>query len=470
MKKHLSIITICIALLTISCSDQLERVPVDALVEETAYVTVGDLQRGLSGSLGQYNFNLLVAFNSIFTDNAKLGQDNGGQELNTLNQILTSEIGDRGLWNSRYGVINDFNRLLVAAEGIAPANASEQAAYNNILAQCYAFRAFAHYDLLLYYGFDIKDPSAPGVPYVDYVSVTALPARNTTAEVLEGIQSDLDQALALFPASANDVNFATPDFVTFLRARIALETGDNQGAITFASNLIANYPLANPTQYFNMFNGDTDTTEVIFKYDNVQGFNYNLANIWIFTGTGGGFIEMSNELYSLLDDNDIRKFVNVDQSSDESTNLFIIGKYPPGGDLLYINDFKAMRVSEMYLVRAEAYAKLSQFGPAAADVLAVQTARAVSGTPDAISYNSIPQAVAGIIAERRLELAFEGHRYTDIKRVRTILNEGIERIPSDCEGSVPCSLPASSEKWTFPIPQSEINANPNILPQANGYN
>lgn len=469
MKKYLGILTLSVVALFFSCSDQLDRFPKDSLVEETAYKTVSDLQAGLAGALGNYDFNTVITFNSIFTDNTRLGKDNGGQLTPLHQQTLDPGSGDQGLWNNRYRVINNINRLFAAAESITPAS-TEQSVYNNVLAQAYAFRAFAHYDLLLYYGLDMTNNASPGVPYMDYVSPNATPARNTTGEVLEGIQADLDRALALFPAGTTDINFATPNFVTFLRARIALETGDNQGAIGYCNTLIAQYPLANQLQYYNMFNEDADVTEVIYKYDNVEGANYGINFIWNFSGQGPKY-EISHSLYDMVEDDDIRKAVMLDPVSNPANDLLIVGKYPINADTKAINDFKAMRISEIYLIRAEAYAKTTQFGLAAADVLAVQTARRAT-PPNAILYNNLLEAINGIIAEKRIELCFEGHRYIDIKRVKSITNVGIERgsVPGDCGGSYPCSLPATSYKFTFPIPTGELNGNPVIRgEQAPGY-
>lgn len=466
MKKYLSILTITVAALLVGCSDSLDRFPVDQLVEETAFRTVDDLQLGLNGAIGGYDPGQLIAFNSIFTDNAGLGVDNGGQELNTLNQIINADGGDRGLWFARYGTMNDFNRLFASAATITP-TVAQQDQYNNILAQAHAFRALMHYELLLYYGLDMTDPSSGGVPYVDYVSATATPGRNTTGEVLTAINADLDAALALFPTGFSDINFATPDFVTFLRARIALETGDNTGAIGFATSIISNYPLATPTQYFDMFNEDANSTEVIWRYDSVQGSNLGLNFTWNFTGPGP-FIEMSTELANLLPPSDIRNTVNIDPASTPADDIYIIGKYPINADTQAINDFKAMRVSEAYLIRAEALARGSQFGPAADDVFAVRSIR--DGAAVLPSYPNVSMALTDILAERRLELAFEGHRYIDIKRMRSVLNEGIERSDSDCGGAIPCSLSQNSEKFTFPIPTAELNANPVIADQqAPGY-
>jgi hypothetical protein len=465
MKKYL-ILSFILTSLLFNCDDQLDRTPIDELVSETAFQTVSDLQFGLAGAIGNLSYTGIITHNSIFTDNCRVGVDNGGQQLNTVNQILDPDTGGQGIWANRYGFINDINRLIVAADGVTPA-VNEVNQYNNILAQAYAFRALAHYEALLYFGFDMRDNSSEGVPYVDFVSTNALPARNTTGEVLEGIQNDLSRALALFPAGTNDINFATPDFVSFLRARIALETGDYPAAISASNAIISSYQLADPVQYFNMFNEDADTTEVIWRYDNVQGFNYNYGNIWIFTGTGGNFIEMSSELFNLLDPTDIRRQVLVAPSSNIAAEQYGIGKYPPNADTQYINDFKAMRVSEAYLIRAEAYARTGQFGLAANDVLAVRNARSLIGGAT-VTYNGVVDALTDILLERRLELAYEGHRYIDIKRMRDVLNQGITRDDADCLGAAPCTLAPTSEKWIFPVPQGEINANPNII-QAPNY-
>ena len=465
MKKIIYTIIITTTFL-FSCSDQLDRIPIDDLAEDQAFKTVSDLQNGLRGFIGNLNLSNTIGFNSIFTDNCRLGVDNGGQQLNTINQILDAQTGAPAVWANRYKVINDINRLLAASTNITPSLA-EVNTYNNILAQSHAFRAYAHHELLLYYGLDVMNPSAPGVPYQEIVSDTDTPSRLTTAEVAMKIEADLALASSLLPSSQNDINFVTQDFITFLRARMALYTGDYANAITLCTNLINDYPLANTTQYSNMFNGDSDTTEVIFKYDNVQGFNFNIAGTWIFTGTGGNFVEMSAGLRNLLSPNDVRSSVLLDPSSSAAVN--IIGKYPPGASSLYINDFKAMRISEIYLIRAEAYARSAtpQFNLAAADVNAIRVARFASPPPTAAFNNEI-EAITGIKAERRLELAYEGHRYIDAKRYKNILNIGIERDPSDCPGGIPCTVPVSSNKFILPIPQAEINANTNIT-QAPGY-
>jgi hypothetical protein len=467
MKKHIYITILSAFVVLGSCSDQLERLPVDSLVEATAYQSVSDLEAGVTGALGALNFNSTIAFSAIFTDNAKKGKDNGGQEVEILKQVLNPQGGDYGTWTNRYNTINNFNRVLAGAANVTPGS-GEQVRYNNVLGQAYAFRAYMHFELLSFYGLDFMDPAAMAIPYQNSVSTSDLPARLTTAEVLVLLEGDLANAANLI--TSTDVNLATVDFVNFLRARIALYSGNYNGAIGFANGLITKYPLANRIQYTGMFNGDTDVTEVVFKFDNVSGYNRNIANNFIFTGTGGAFIEMSNSLFNVLDPTDIRTSILLEPAtSDPANNVHDIGKYPPGADTNYINDFKAMRISEMYLIRAEAFARkaIPNLASAAADVQALRNAR--YNTPPATSYGNLIDAITDIKLERRIELAFEGHRYIDIKRYRSILNEGIERDAIDCAvDGYPCSLPVSSERFIFPIPQAEVLANPNMT-QAPNY-
>lgn len=464
MKKYLFIFGIISSLFVTGCAD--ERLPIDGLVAESAFETVADLEIGLRGALAGYDITEFVAFNAIFADNSKIGRDTGGQQANLHAQVLNAQT-NYGFWQDRYNFINDVNRVLAGAETITPTTA-EQADYNDTVGMCIALRAFAHSEILLYYGFDITSGSAEGIPYQNTVSTSDLPARLTTAEVYALIDADFAQAAGLI--TNTDISFPTRDFITFQRVRNAVYSGDYPTAITLATSLINSYPLATPAQYEAMFT-DADVTEVIFRYDNVLGANQGIAFEFLFSG-GNHHSEMSNGLFDSFDPADVRFAVNVRADSDpngvnpNTPGLLFYDKYPEGGDGFFINDFKMMRISEIYLLRAEAYAMQSQFGPAATDV---QTLRTIRNSPIvATSYGSIVDAISDIKDERRIELSQEGHRYVDIKRYKDILGVGIERDPRDCPGGTPCSIAINDRRFILPLPFAEINPNPNIT-QAPGY-
>lgn len=462
MKKYISILIL--AIVFSSCEDQLDRTPNDSLVDETAFENLADLEAGLNGVMGGFTQFDIIRFNSLFTDNVRVGKDSGGQGLDVFNNILDAQNNSGGIWSSRYQMANRANRVLAASE-LINLEEGEQGEFDLILGRTYALRAYAHYELLNYYGQDPTDPSALGVPYQNSVETTDTPSRPTTEETVELIKADLDLAEGLIPPGATDINFPTLDFVTFTRARLALATQEWEDLITFTSELIAKYDLANQTQYVNMFDGG-DTTEVIYQRDAVLGSNPNYANIWIFTGTLGNFFEVSYELFDILDqeglqNGDVRRFVNVGPEGVENEE-YQVWKYP-GSAGQFINSFKAMRISEAYLMRAEAYARSTtpDFQLAANDVQAVKNAR--RGSSGAVSaYASLTEAIGDIAKERRLELCFEGHRYKDLGRYRNILNEGLTRDPRDIEGGFNPGIPVNDSRWIFPIPISELNGNPNM--------
>ena len=88
-----------------------------------------------------------------------------------------------------------------------------------------------------------------------------------------------------------------------------------------------------------MFGGDADTSEVIWKFDNVQGSNNSVAGNFIFTGTGGDFIEASRELREAFSSGDIRRDIaivpSMSTSPDNTGDSWTINKYPPNACLLY---------------------------------------------------------------------------------------------------------------------------------------
>lgn len=468
MKKYFLILTL--ATFLFSCEDSLDRIPVDELIDATAYENVDDIAAGVVGVYTGIDYTNQADLNAMFTDNVQLGDDSGGQKVASLNLQLDPQINSFGIWASQYNTANDVNRVLEAAAGIT-VDPSEQGRLDNLLAQLYLIRAFAHMEILLYYGEDFTDPSSLGIPYQDFVSTTAEPERLTTGEVISLIEQDITTAEGLFNGGFNEIFRANPDYAKFLRTRLALYSGDWAGVISNSNDLVANYPLADQGQYQAMFGGDLDQTEVIFSYDNAVGANFNNITAEFRFGGGGNFISMSNELYNVLfeeetNNNDVRLSVNFDPSSDlDIPNQKGINKFPQGASG-FVNDFKVARISEVYLMRAEAFAQQSQFQEAANAVQAVRNARRGS-SDEALAYGSLFDAIEDIKFERRLELCYEGHRYVDIKRYRNILNVGMNRDPEDCPGSVPCGLQVTDRRWTFPIPLQELNGNANMVQNAN---
>lgn len=467
--KSIFILTLAFAGLT-SCEDKLELGAQGQIDQDLAYQSVSDLQLGLNGAYANFRPENDITFNSIFADNCKPGFDNGGQQINRYNWALDATDGTtESIWTGNYYMVNEVNRILQAAQNITP-SAAEQEAYNAILGQCYALRAHAHLNLLSYFTTDYEDDNALSVFLLDFVpGVGDLLPRSTNGEIYTFIESNLDSAESLIPASQTDKNYVTLDYVTGMRARMAMLRGNNTDAITHAQTLIDAYPLATQAQYINMFL-DTDQTEVIMQLNRAPGDL--VGGIWYFTNSAGPFMEASNSLHDAFDPADIRLGVNVNFGtanggpSDPANNIHLINKYPGAGSP-FLNNIKIMRVSEMYLIKAEAQARSNDLAGAAATLKELRDARFGFGTAVDV-YGSSMAAVQAVLAERRLELAYEGWRYRDIKRLRNITNTGIVRDALDCAEGGNCNLDVNDHRFTLPIPQDEINAQPSLT-QNPGY-
>lgn len=155
-------------------------------------------------------------------------------------------------------------------------------------------------------------------------------------------------------------------------------------------------------------------------------------------------------------------------SADFRTSDFlVISKYPgttANGNL--VNDIKICRISEMYFIKAEAQIHAGLLADAANTLKAIRDKRYSRSQP-APSYANAQEAWKDVLKERRIEFAFEGYRFIDLKRLGLLANEGIVRDNRDCEINGACSLPVTDYRFTLPIPISEITANGAISGQQN---
>jgi hypothetical protein len=200
---------------------------------------------------------------------------------------------------------------------------------------------------------------------------------------------------------------------------------------------------------------------------------FRVSEEWYFLNNNNVKFKASSTLADLVNSQDVRRDIlfnfsgNNGGPSDPSQNLYLINKYSGRPGTPYLNDIKVMRVSEMYLIKAEAQALLNDFDGAALTLKTLRDARlGTSTTQD--SYANLNEAITSILNERRVELAFEGFRYLDVKRLGPIINKGFERNPIDCSSSSTCDLSITDFRFTLPLPLAEINVQPSLT-QNTGY-
>jgi hypothetical protein len=553
MKKR--IIFLSLFALLFSCNDATEITQKGEINDERLFTNVDNLQLFLTETYDRLNPETDILVASQLSDEVAMG---GAQTVSDIQRffVVTTNGSADAMWTNHYNLINYCNRTIRGATYFTPA-AGELAQYNSILAQARALRAFAHFQLMVYFSPDLSDDNALGVMLVDRVPVITddIP-RATNGELFDFIEADLAFAEANLGTplagttpvtAANSYKYVNQNFISAFRARMYLYRKDYAQALTYADLVIgarplstctfaltgatAAYPLTsavippvgpaagsttinnNPTPptlansvqralysidqwtsagaptYRKMW-VDSDQGELLFALDrpnNKTNFSsrYNTNGSYL---TGAVLFDMGRTLFNLYTQplgggaEDFRRWSFVDRSSTISATpatatrigeQIVIDKYP-GKNLAHTaNDIKVFRTSEIYFIKAECLVRNGDLTGAAALIQQVRQARnyITGATVPTPSYANATAALADILLERRKELAFEGHRYIDLKRLGADAGAtGTDRDATDAANSnaiSPVNILLGDYRFTLPIPQSEININP--LTQNPGY-
>lgn len=458
---------------------------------EQAYKSVADLEGGLLGVYAQLDTSHDVYFNSAWTDEISIGLENGGQGRTStyVYQLLRTDAAPQAIWTTNYDAINAATRLIIAAEDITPAT-TEQAQYNSIIGQAHAIRAFAHFKLMQYFAADIADDNSLGVIVVNEIpGIQDQLERNTTGEVFAQINADLTEAESLIPASLTDVTRWTQDGLTALRAVIATYRQDYVAAESLSQEIIDKYALTTQDEFRAIFRDDA-SKGVLFSLERTLGDAYDgqgstgsaFAGGWVganyaFAGPGadgGIYYETGRTLFNAIDSTlDVRfeMVASPDYTLDPGypnattagafleNDVIPVNKYRgniPGENTPLMNNIKVLRVAEQYLINAEAKVANGDISGGMSIIDQIRDARYGVDQPLPVAANA-EEAYGIILDERRIELAFEGHRYLDIGRLGERGNRTFEKDPLDCELWGGCTAPAfDSHKWRFPIDRKSV--------------
>ncbi|WP_119078880.1 RagB/SusD family nutrient uptake outer membrane protein [Chitinophaga alhagiae] len=468
MKKYFLFI-IAITFAAAACNKQLDLRPSDYIDPEGAYRNVDDIGQGLLGAYSVLSYYSSVRYTSLITDENMLPSENStGSGVATHRwQYDGSFLHDA--WKDNYIAIDRVNRALSASRGV-PVKQSEEETLAQYQGELLALRAYCHLELVRNFA-EKYEASAMGVPYMDS-SYIGKPARLSFAATMQKINEDLVAAKALIPAGFDDRTRLTKAAVSALQARVALYEKNWANAITYATEAINALPLATRAQFPQIWK-DNSTAEVFWKLKRVAG-DEEVGGFY----TQAGFLDnpagsrlyyaASFKLTNLFDKtNDIRfsSYIKIDpgrQAAGQVPNAVIkyISANPSMANLV---DLKLLRTGEMYLIRAEAYAEEDEPGLAAADINNLRAARIAGYTP--VTFADKNALISAVITERFKELAFEGHRHFDLRR----RDLNISRNPEDAVNALGAVLLTPEDpEYVFPIPNSELRANPNIK-QNPGY-
>lgn len=370
------------------------------------------------------------------------------------------------IWAEIYEGINITNSI-INADFTPPAAVEDD--YNHILGQAHAMRGLAYFDLVRifgqHYGYT-ADASHLGVPIVLEFDVTSKPARNTVAEVYSQIVSDLTTAIPLLYSfsETQDAGQISREAAQAILSRVYLYMEDYTNAIAQANAVInsGNFTLVDSAAYPTQFL-DGKSSEAIFEIVFLQADNPGSDHLGgMYKESGYGDYLPAQDLLGMFDAGDVRGTMFLeDENLSGIYGSLRVNKYPSAGSMIATDNIPVVRLSEMYLIRAEAQAKLGGNDPAAQADIDMIRQRAWPAAP---AVTATGQALVDeILRERRMELCFEGHRVFDMTRN----NEDLVRV--DCTAPPEaCNIAAGNDRFILPIPDGERNANTDIT-QNPGY-
>lgn len=470
-KNMLTIGLFTVGMTTLYSCNKLDLKPSDTIDPEKAYRNLDDIDMAIKGAYAGMTYTL-IGNSVVVSDEAIYPLENTVGNVSAYRwQYTASSSSVASAFGEYYVVIDRANRALAGLEKLAQVDTDKKKHYQGELL---AIRAFAHVELLRAYAAGY-DPSALGIPYM-LKSEIGHPQRNTVAEVFNLAQKDINDALGLIGDEQAIYRFSKTGLYA-LQARAALYAKDWSLAIAAASKVIAAKPLAERTSFSKIWTDET-SNEVVFSLhrtaadlpkDDDSPAEGPIGAMFFRQDGEIALYTPSNKLIALFDKNrDIRfsSYILDDPNRGAGKQQYLIGKYLGRKDndsTVGLVDVKLFRTGEMYLIRAEANAEANKLNDANNDLNSLRKARILGYQNQTIA--SKDELIEAILVERYKELAFEGHRFFDLKRRKMPVRRG----PQDAVNTAGAMLLESTKaQYNFPIPADEIFVNKNMV-QNPGY-
>lgn len=499
MKTIYKLLSIVACLSLSSCGDDfLDKNDPTRLNAATFYQTEAQMDQAVSALYGglqvitssQWQYGEFISDNTTLHYNV---EDRGqGPSLEALEywQYIPSTSNVRNLYNSIYQQLINVNTVLATL----PSADIDESTMSNFEGQAKFIRAYFYFMLVQHFG-DVIIVTEP----ITEPAVAWSYSRSPAAEVYELIENDLTRAISVLPTTQGDTDIGrvTKGAALSLLGKVYLTQKDFGNAVStlepvlsMGYTLLPNYALVFDPTFKNhsesifdiQFQGNNDLGEQ-------SGFTYSFyprlsdGLVIHFPGvSGGGWNIPSLEMIGSYEAGDLRKDISLAEGYYDQDNNWVavpfIKKYYHDHSIQGRPDdnWPAIRYADVLLMLAEAINEES--GPNSAytylNQVRVRAGLAPLAGLDKASFRT------AVLKERRMELAFENHRWFDLKRTNT--PEGMGAI-LNAYGEIEKANPTTSRggfgftaseysfqahEYLFPIPDTEILIN-SELTQNPGY-
>ncbi|WP_196890649.1 RagB/SusD family nutrient uptake outer membrane protein [Aureivirga marina] len=471
MKKIILSIGLLVSAISFtSCESELEVKPFSSVVtDDNTYVTEEEFDQGVKGIYsnmrgGGYYGGTMFIVPDVTSDNVIISQT-GRLTQRTANSWLYNSISTVGAYYTNYGVINRANTILKYLENYQGSESSK----NNFKGEALATRAISHFDILRQFS-KIPTQSADanqslGIAYVTEVDALQTPARLNVADSYAKVIADLEEALTIIGAD-NGTGRLNENAVKAILTRVYLYNGDYQKALDMSNDV--NGELATGSTFEQIWT-DQSETEVLFKLLITPEDNIAIGTLYSQSSSDTEIRSeyvFDYEFFQLYEGGDIRRSAYYKPGTWDGNDYNAIKKWlGKGTNRNGEVDAKVMRFGEVILNRAESAFMLGDETAALTAVNLLRNARGLTNFS-----GSGEQLLNEIKLQRRLDLAFEGHRFFDIKRWGESVIRSNKGDLADGTGTPALvrELPSGDHRFQFPISLAALQANEN-LQQNPGY-
>lgn len=509
MRRNIYILAVLIGLM--SCSDNfLDKRSLTQIAESNFWQTAADAQLGVNGVYevlqrrnlysGQLNGKAGLPVYDNFTDNSFNPWKWEGPGKYVEGALDPSEQLFEYFWGDNYAGIARANRAIASISDMTEEQIA-QPAKDDLLGQAFFLRALFYFNLAVFF------EDVPLITSPQSIEEAYIP-KNTYSEIVNHIISDLKNAISKLPDSrpAAQLGYATKGSALGLLSRVYLYDNQHSKVVGTTEEILklgyALYP-----DYGTLFTQASEkSNEILFSVRFLQGADHNNGEVFSATYLNTPKIDIRpmpnvvNDFYCTdgLPINQSPLYDSQDKKNNRdprlSASVYFKGdiyhlnperKYDGGGPTKFglkkylrnatssegftvtqpgSQDFYVIRYADVLLMRAEALIETNSLTQEVYDL--INTVRGRVGMPKVedvegagLSQDQLRQIVRH---ERRVELAFEGLRFMDLKRWG-VMDKAYQRMTDDkITGYKPIYQERKSE--TFPIPLSELDANKN-LPQ-----
>lgn len=489
MKRYILITTTIVTILLFSCSDDFtKRDPVYTIDSENYFNSETDYNQALIGAYDLLQASYVnVLLGEIASDNTASGGENatdviGFQQIDDMIHTPVNE-NLKNIWDWMFAGVNRCNYILEFKDKTDFANK------NQVIAETRFLRAYYNFELVKWFG----PIPLSGDKRFAASDVTSIP-RSPVEDVYAVIESDLLFAIDNLNPNATETGRATKGAAQALLGKAYLYQDKFALAAQTLENLINDSPYSLVQDYNSIFemageNGPESVFEV--QYTELEGAGFpclqcsegnvavGFSGVRAYSGptftSGFSFNVPRQELVDAFETGDLRKDVAIldivawatATGATYDTGFKHTGyfnrKYLPRtrsedaqGDqnLTNPNNYRAIRYADVLLMAAEAFNRGGIDDSKARLYLNEVRRRAFGNNNHDINLSGV--ALTDIIlAERRVELAGEGHRFFDLVRTGKAAQE-IEGFTVD-------------KNEIFPVPFQEIQFSNGNWSQNPGY-